>query len=854
MTIISLTRGEESYEVPDRLPVLPLREVVVFPYMVVPLLVGRPGSLGAMEAALADDRWVFLVAQRDGDVQEPAAADLYRVGVVGRVLQISRMANGTTKVLLEGVARARVTRYSPNDMFLRATIAPLPFAEGEAIENESTAVASVATGTPNDDIAAEAGEDALTRRVTSLFEEYVTLHRRLPGEVLSLVQGSEARERQAFAVAAHMLVRTEQRQQLLESDTMRGLLERLSGILTAEIEILRLERKIESDVRGSLFQNQREFYLQEQLKAIHKELGQADGDDLDELEAAIAKKALPEHALERAERELRKLRRTPGMSPEYTVVRNYLDWLVGLPWSERTDDVLDVAHAQRVLDEDHFGLHDVKDRILDYIAVLALVGKMEGPILCLVGPPGVGKTSLGRSVARALGREFARMSLGGVRDEAEIRGHRRTYIGALPGRVLQAMRKAKVVNPVILLDEVDKMGQDWRGDPAAALLEVLDPEQNRAFNDHYLEVDYDLSQALFITTANTLGQIPEPLRDRMEIIRLPGYVDHEKYAIARKYLIPRQLRLHGLDPEKVSITPEAVAAIARGYTREAGVRELERKLARIARKLARRASAPPPSPPTPSSPPTLSSPRKRGPSFEPGNMDPRLRGDDGHGQVTVDVTDIPDLLGVAPFEDEAFALDDHVGVATGLAYTNTGGDLLEIEIAVVRGRGRLQLTGTLGDVLKESAGAALTYARSRAQMLGIDPEFARGRDIHIHIPAGATPKDGPSAGIAIATALVSALTGVPVRGDTAMTGEVTLRGRVLPIGGLKEKLVAARRSGITRVIIPHGNARELSEVSEDIRDGLEFYSVSTMDQVLDVALRRAPAEGSIAVAAEGITH
>ncbi|HET7550004.1 MAG TPA: endopeptidase La [Gemmatimonadaceae bacterium] len=841
MSIISLTRGEESYGVPDRLPVLPLREVVVFPYMVVPLLVGRPGSLGAIEAALADDRWVFLVAQRDGDVQEPAAADLYRVGVVGRVLQISRMANGTTKVLLEGVARARVTRYSPNDMFLRATIAPLPFAVGmpESVGEVAPAVAS------NGGAATEAGEDALARRVSALFEEYVSLHRRLPGEVVALVQGSEARERQVFAVAAHMLIRTEQRQQLLESDSMRALLERLSGILSAEIEILRLERKIESDVRGSLFQNQREFYLQEQLKAIHRELGQGDGDDLDELEATLAKKALPEHARERAEREMRKLRRTPTLSPEYTVVRNYLDWVVALPWSERTDDVLDVAHAQRVLDEDHFGLHDVKDRILDYIAVLALVGKLEGPILCLVGPPGVGKTSLGRSIARALGREFARMSLGGVRDEAEIRGHRRTYIGALPGRVLQAMRKAKVVNPVILLDEVDKMGQDWRGDPAAALLEVLDPEQNRAFNDHYLEVDYDLSQTLFITTANSLGQIPEPLRDRMEIIRLPGYVDHEKYAIARRYLIPRQLEQHGLDPAKVSITPEAVAAIARGYTREAGVRELERKLARVARKLARRASA---------ASTTADVRHPHAPSRHPHApcRHPRESGDPG--SVTVDVADIPELLGVAPFEDEASTLEDRVGVATGLAYTNTGGDLLEIEIAVVRGRGRLQLTGTLGDVLKESAGAALTYARSRAQMLGIDPEFARGRDIHIHIPAGATPKDGPSAGIAIATALVSALTGVPVRGDTAMTGEVTLRGRVLPIGGLKEKLVAARRSGITRVIIPRANARELSEVSDDIRGGLEFHPVATMDEVLAVALRGAPSEASLAAAAEEITH
>ncbi len=827
MPIISLTRGEESYELPDRLPVLPLREVVVFPYMVVPLLVGRPLSLGAVEAAIAEERWIFLVAQRDGEVQEPAAADLHRVGVVGRVLQISRMANGTTKVLLEGVARARVTRYSPGDTFLRATITPLPFANAAQPAEPARERAATAGAAGSADQDASAGEDAMTRRVTTLFEEYVTLHRRLPGEVLTLVQGSEARERQVFAVAAHMLVRTEQRQELLESATMHSLLERLSGLLAAEIEILRLERKIESDVRGSLFQNQREFYLQEQLKAIHRELGQGEADDIDELEAALAHKSLPEHARERAERELRKLRRTPTLSPESTVVRNYLDWLLALPWTERTDDVLDVTHAQRVLDEDHFGLDDVKDRILDYIAVLSLVGKLEGPILCLVGPPGVGKTSLGRSIARALGRQFARMSLGGVRDEAEIRGHRRTYIGALPGRVLQAMRKAKVVNPVMLLDEVDKMGQDWRGDPAAALLEVLDPEQNGAFNDHYLEVDYDLSQTLFITTANSLGQIPEPLRDRMEIIRLPGYVDHEKHAIARRYLIPRQLELHGLDRERVNITPEAISVITRSYTREAGVRELERKLARIARKLARR---------------EITTQTAEVHAARQGDDRVHACGDDGGARITVDVADLTELLGVAPFEDETSKLEDRVGVATGLAYTTTGGDLLEIEIAVVRGRGRLQLTGTLGDVLKESAGAALTYARSRAQMLGIDPEYARGRDIHVHIPAGGTPKDGPSAGIAIATALVSALTGTPVRGDTAMTGEITLRGRVLPIGGLKEKLVAANRSGIKRVIIPRANARELAEISGDIRDALECYFVGTMDQVLDVALRRAPGD------------
>ncbi len=779
---ISIVRGSEWYEVPERLPVLPLRDVVIFPYMVIPLLVGRPGSIAAVEGSLAQGQWIFLVAQRDAERQEPVTGDLFRVGVIGKVLQISRLPNGTMRVLLEGVARARVKRYGQRAGALRAVLAPLPFPD--------------ATRPP--------AEDPLVRRVTGLFEEYVGLHRRLPPEVVSLVQGNEARDRQAFAMAAHLLVRVDQRQQLLEAASLDELLDQLSALLAAEIEILRLERKIENEVRGSLFQNQREFYLQEQLKAIHRELGHEDGDDLDELEAAIAAKGFPPGVRERAERELRKLRRTSPLSPESTVGRNYLDWLLALPWTERTDDVLDVARAQQILDEDHFGLHDVKDRILDYIAVLALVGRLEGPILCLVGPPGVGKTSLGRSIARALGRRFVRMSLGGVRDEAEIRGHRRTYIGAMPGRVIQAMRRAEVVNPVLLLDEVDKLGQDWRGDPAAALLEVLDPEQNRAFSDHYLEVDYDLSPVLFLTTANSLGQIPDALRDRMEIIRLPGYVEHEKHAIARHHLIPKQLRAHGLDPAHVTIEPAAITAITRGYTREAGVRDLERRIARVARKLARR--------------------RVAGAALE-------------GAPVTVRPEDLPDLLGVPPFAEEDPALEDRVGVATGLAYTSAGGDLLEIEVALVRGRGRLQLTGTLGEVLKESASAALTYARSRAAVLRIDPEFVRTRDIHVHIPAGATPKDGPSAGIAIATALVSALTGVAVRGDTAMTGEITLRGRVLQIGGLKEKLVAAQRAGLSHIIIPKSNVRELAEIPDDIRGGLQFHPVSSMDEVLALALR-----------------
>ena len=795
---LTLTRDEERFELEERLPVLPLRDVVIFPYMVIPLLVGRAASLAAVEAALAGDRWIFLVAQRTADTQDPAAADLFRVGVAGRVLQVARLPNGTTKVLVEGVARAKVTRYAPTEKVLRATITPFAL----------------------DEPAGGADERAMARRVVTLFEEYVALHRRLPAEVVSLVQGTEAREKQAFAIAAHMLVRLDQRQEYLQSANIGALFSQLADTLTSEIEILRLERKIEGEVRGSLFQNQREFYLQEQLKAIHRELGQEEGDGFEELTIALEKKQLPPLVRERADRELRKLRRTAPLSPESTVARNYLDWIVALPWTERSDDVVDVAHAQAVLDEDHFGLADVKDRILDYIAVLALVGKLEGPILCLVGAPGVGKTSLGRSIARALGRTFVRMSLGGVRDEAEIRGHRRTYIGSLPGRVIQAMRRAEVVNPVILLDEVDKMGQDWRGDPSSALLEVLDPEQNTAFNDHYLEVDYDLSQVLFVTTANSLAQIPEPLRDRMEIIRLPGYVDHEKHAIARQFLVPRQLRAHGLDPKLVTLDADVIPAVTRLYTREAGVRELERRIARIARKLARRAAAAKQVIPEP---------------------------------MHVALADLKELLGVPPFEAEEQTLDDKIGVATGLAYTSVGGDLLEIEVAVVRGRGRLQLTGTLGDVLKESANAALTYARSRATVLGIDPEFPKTRDIHVHLPAGATPKDGPSAGIAIAAAVVSALTGVAVRGDTAMTGEVTLRGRVLPIGGLKEKLVAARRAGITHIIIPEGNAREIEEIPGDIREGLIFHPVSTMDQVLAHALRATSVVAQAQIAAV-VTH
>jgi ATP-dependent Lon protease len=787
---------------PNRLPVLPLRDVVVFPHMVIPLLIGRSASLAAVEAAAEAERWILLVAQKSAEVQEPVAGDLYRVGVIGRLLQAQRLPNGTTKILVEGVSRVRVTRYAPTDRYLRAAVAPFPL-----------------------EIDVEAVDDpARIRRVMEQFEEYIGLQRRVPAEVTAMVQAFEEPEKQAFAIAAHALVRVSERQELLETATLSRLVRRLGGLLAGEIEILRLERKIEHEVRGSLFQNQREFYLQEQLKAIHRELGQEDADDLDELAATIAAAGLPDAARARAERELRRLRQMSPLSPEASVLRTYLDWLLSVPWSARTDDHLDVAHAARVLDDDHYGLAEVKDRILDYIATLSRVGTMAGPMLCLVGPPGVGKTSLGRSIARALGRTFARMSLGGVRDEAEIRGHRRTYIGAMPGRVVQAMRRAGVVNPVLLLDEVDKLGQDWRGDPSAALLEVLDPEQNRTFSDHYLEVDYDLSQVLFLTTANTLASIPEPLRDRMEIIRLPGYLDHEKTAIARQFLIPRQLRAHGIDPATVQIDTEAVVAVMRGYTREAGVRELERRIARIGRKLARRAA-------------------ERESAGAPPDESTHIGADD-----------LPGLLGVAPYDPDEALSEDTVGVALGLAYTQAGGELLEIEATGVRGRGKLQLTGTLGAVMKESAAAAMSYTRGRAHELGIDPEFYKALDVHVHVPAGATPKDGPSAGIAMVTAIVSALSGIPVRSDLAMTGEVTLRGRVLPIGGLKEKSVAALRNKITRLIIPKGNAREIAELPDEVRESVTFHPVSSVDEVLALALRRTAAVREAGDAALATQH
>ncbi len=789
---IEFTRDNESFTTSERLPVLPLRDLVLFPYVVIPLLVGRQASLAAVEAAVNADKYLFLVAQRNGEIQEPGADDLYRVGVIARVLQVARVPNGTTKVLVEGIARGRVKRFGRPGKRLHATIEPFPVTQGERA----------------------ADGQAARRRALTLFEEYVALHRRIPGEVVAMVQAADSEQRQAFGIAAHVSLKHEVRQQLLEIDSLPGIFDRLGDILSSETELLNLERKIDDDVRGAMVQNQREFYLHEQLRAIHRELGEDESDDFSDLEAQMREKSLPDAVQTRAFRELRKLRRMSPMSPEYTVARNFVDWIVSLPWNERTDDVLDIAHARQTLDADHYGLDEVKDRIIDFIAVLSLVGRIEGPILCLVGPPGVGKTSLGKSIARALGRKFVRMSLGGIRDEAEIRGHRRTYIGSMPGRIIQAMRRAEVVNPVILLDEIDKLGADFRGDPAAALLEVLDPEQNRAFNDHYLEVDYDLSQVLFVTTANSLQGIPDPLRDRMEIIRLAGYLDHEKLAIARQFLVPRQLQTNGLDPAEVSWDPDVLPEIMRNYTREAGVREFERRIARVGRKLARRIAD------------------------NPGTIPDRV----------IRTSDIKGLLGTPPHDPDDVSLEDKIGVAAGLAYTQSGGELLEVEVSAVPGRGKLQLTGTLGDVMKESASAALSYTRSRVDALAIRPDFYRTRDIHVHLPAGATPNDGPSAGIAIATAVISALAQIPVRGDVAMTGEITLRGRVLPIGGLKEKAVAAHRNKVREVIIPYGNLRDLDELPEEVTRTVRFHPVKTMDEVLAIALRGGAGVAAVAAA------
>jgi ATP-dependent Lon protease len=775
-------RGDEVLRIPDRLPLLPLRDVVVFPTMSISLLVGRPPSVNAIEKAMARDRLLFVTAQKRSEVADPQHDELHRTGTIVRVLQLFRLPDGTLRVLVEGLVRAEAKRFQwSNDFFtVQVGLAPDPEAAGPEYE-------------------------ALTRHALQLFQDYVHLNRRIPDEVLASTQAVADPVELSHTMAAHLLVKVPIKQALLEAPDAAARLRQLAETLSSELEIVRLERKIEGQVRSQVHKNQKEFYLNEQLKAIRKELGHQNefASELEDLQDAIRKAKMPRDVRAKAMKELERLTRMSFMSPEATVVRSYIDWLAALPWRTVTRDNLDIKNVQQVLDEDHFGLKKVKERLVEYLSVLKLTGKNKAPILCFVGPPGVGKTSLGKSIARAIGRRFVRVALGGVRDEAEIRGHRRTYIGSMPGRIIQSLRRAGARNPVFLLDEVDKLGADWRGDPSSALLEVLDPEQNHTFNDHYLEVDFDLSQVMFICTANTLGAIPPALTDRMEVIRLPGYLETEKLEIAKRFLVPKQRAAAGLEAGDVEISDEALRDLIHGWTREAGVRNLEREIAGLCRKVARQKAE--------------------------GTLEKT---------AVIGPPELAAWLGVRRFTDSAVERRSRIGVANGLAWTETGGELLTIEVSVLPGKGELQLTGKLGDVMRESGQAALSYARARATHLGLDRWFHRDIDVHVHIPEGAMPKDGPSAGITMATALVSALTGVPTRADVAMTGEITLRGTVLPIGGLNEKLVAARRAGVRTVLLPRGNEKDLGEVPEEVRADLEFVIVETMDEVLEQALDR----------------
>ena len=779
---ITVTRGDETFAFRDRLPLLPLRDVVVFPYMTLPLLVGRRPSIRAIEKAVARDRMLFVTAQKSSETADPSHDELYRVGTVVRVLQLFRLPDGTLRVLVEGLCRCRIERFqwSSDSYLVKVALLDEPVASGAEVE-------------------------AQMRHVLALFNDYVHLNRRIPDEVLATANNITESGTLSHTAAAHLLVKVPQKQRLLEAESAPERLKLLAETLAAELEIVKLERKIEGQVRSQVHKNQKEFYLNEQLKAIRKELGHQGeyASEIEELASAIKRARMPRDVMAKATKELDRLAKMSFMSPEATVVRNYVDWLVALPWRRSTRDRHDIKEVENILDEDHYGLRRVKERIVEYLSVLKLTGHNKGPILCFLGPPGVGKTSLGKSIARALGRRFVRVALGGVRDEAEIRGHRRTYIGSMPGRIIQSMKRAGSRNPVFLLDEIDKLGADFRGDPASALLEVLDPEQNHTFNDHYLEVDFDLSQVMFICTANTLYGVPPALQDRMETIRLPGYLETEKVQIAKRFLVPKQRAAAGLETPDLKVSEPALRALVNRYTREAGVRNLEREIAKLARKTARRKAS--------------------GQLKHPVAVTPR---------------NLHRLLGPVRFLDSVIERTSRVGVANGLAWTETGGDVLTIEVTILPGKGELQLTGKLGEVMRESGQAALSYARSRAQQLGLDKWFYRDIDVHVHIPDGASPKDGPSAGITMAVALVSALTGIPTRPEVAMTGEITLRGTVLPIGGLIEKAVAARRVGLKTVVIPAANEKDLEEIPEDVRADLEFVRIENMDQVLGVALQK----------------
>jgi ATP-dependent Lon protease len=759
-------------------PVLPLRDIVVFPHMIVPLFVGRQKSVLALEDVMKDDKQILLVTQKNAAQDDPTTADIFTVGTVGTVLQLLKLPDGTVKVLVEGRQRARIQRFADNEQFFQAFADAIGERAGTQQETE-----------------------ALARTVVSQFEQYIKLNKKIPPEVLVSINQIEEPGKLADTVASHLTLKIPEKQELLETEAVAERLEKVFGYMEGEIGVLQVEKRIRNRVKRQMEKTQREYYLNEQLKAIQKELGEGeDGrDEMAELEERITKTKFSKEARDKAMAELRKLKSMSPMSAEATVVRNYLDWLLSVPWQNRTKIKRDIKGAEKVLNADHFGLEKVKERILEYLAVQQRMRKMKGPILCLVGAPGVGKTSLGKSVARATGRNFVRMSLGGVRDEAEIRGHRRTYIGSMPGKVLQGMKKAKSSNPLFLLDEVDKLGADWRGDPSSALLEVLDPEQNSAFNDHYLEVDYDLSDVMFVTTANTL-RIPQPLMDRMEIIRIPGYTEDEKVEIARRHLIPKQTSAHGLKKNEWAISDEAVRDIIRYYTREAGVRNLEREIANLTRKAIKDILM------------------KKG------------------ERVAVTRRNLERYAGVRRFRFGEAETEDMVGITTGLAWTEVGGELLTIEAVTLPGKGRVTATGKLGDVMKESVQAAESYVKSRSYAFGIKPTIFEKKDIHVHVPEGATPKDGPSAGVAMVTSIVSVLTGIPVKRDIAMTGEITLRGRVLPIGGLKEKLLAALRGGLKTVLIPKENEKDLAEIPDNVKRGLKIIPVGTVDELLGNAL------------------
>ncbi len=760
-------------------PVLPLRDIVVFPHMIVPLFVGREKSVKALEDVMKEDKQILLVAQKDASLDDPSPTDIHKMGTVGAVLQLLKLPDGTVKVLVEGGNRALITDFAENKDFFQAYAEPVAESVGDSQELE-----------------------ALARSVVSQFEQYVKLNKKIPAEVLVSLNQIEDPSKLADTVAAHMALRVTEKQELLETINIAERLERLYAFMESEIGVLQVEKKIRSRVKRQMEKTQREYYLNEQLKAIQKELGDGEErEELGELEEKIKRTKLTKEAREKALGELKKLRAMSPMSAEATVVRNYLDWLLSIPWKRRSKLKADLSFAEKVLNEDHYGLEKVKERILEYLAVQTRVKKMRGPILCLVGPPGVGKTSLGKSIAKATGRNFVRISLGGVRDEAEIRGHRRTYIGSMPGKVIQSMKKAKTSNPIFMLDEVDKLGQDFRGDPSSALLEVLDPEQNGSFNDHYLEVDYDLSDVMFIATANTL-RIPAPLLDRMEVIRLSGYTEDEKVEIAKAHLIDKQRKAHGLTDKEWNVSDGALRDLIRYYTREAGVRNLEREVANLVRKAVKEIVS------------------------------------KGKKSVAVTSKNIETYAGVKRYRYGEVETENLVGITTGLAWTEVGGELLSIEALIVPGKGNIKYTGKLGDVMQESIQAAWSYVRARSTAFGIKPTLFDKRDVHVHVPEGATPKDGPSAGVAMITSIVSVLTKNPVRKDVAMTGEISLRGRVMPIGGLKEKLLAAHRGGLTTVLIPKENEKDLPEIPENVKKGLTIIPVIRVDEVLQHALER----------------